>query len=76
MNLILNCTGKSLLTLCELILLCKNGFPDGALGLARNLFEQFIIISVFEAQCEGTQDKKKKCRTTRTSLRNCGNNFL
>lgn len=53
MYLILNCTGKSLLTLRELILLCKNGFPDGALGLARNLFEQFIIISVFEAQCEG-----------------------
>ena len=53
MNLVLNCTGKSLLTLRELILLCKNGFPDGALGLARNLFEQFIIISVFEAQCEG-----------------------
>ena len=41
------------MTLRELILLCKNGFPDGALGLARNLFEQFIIISVFEAQCEG-----------------------
>lgn len=39
MNLVLNCTGKSLLTLRELILLCKNGFPDGALGLARNLFE-------------------------------------
>ena len=29
MNLVLNCTGKSLLTLRELILLCKNGFPDG-----------------------------------------------
>ena len=44
MNLVLNCTGKSLLTLRELILLCKNGFPDGALGLARNLFEQFVIV--------------------------------
>lgn len=54
MNLVLNCTGKSLLTLRELILLCKNGFPDGALGLARNLFEQFVIVCIFESQCEGS----------------------
>lgn len=59
MNLVLNCTGKSLLTLRELILLCKNGFPDGALGLARNLFEQFIIISVFEAQWKVRRTNRK-----------------
>lgn len=32
MNLVLNCTGKSLLTLRELILLCKNGFRMGRLA--------------------------------------------
>lgn len=53
MNIVLNCTGKSLLTFRELILLCKNGFPDGALGLSRNLFEQFIIISTFESVPNG-----------------------
>lgn len=52
MNLVLRCTAKSLLTIRELILLCKNGFPDGALGLARNLFEQFVIIFIFELQRE------------------------
>ncbi len=52
-DVVLRCTGKSILTLRELILLCKNGFPDGALGLSRNLFEQFVIISMFETKCEG-----------------------
>ena len=53
LNIVLRCTAKSILTLRELILLCKNGFPDGALGLSRNLFEQFVIISIFETECEG-----------------------
>ena len=52
-NIVLRCTGKSILTFRELILLCKNGFPDGALGLSRNLFEQFVIICIFETECEG-----------------------
>lgn len=52
-NIVLRCTAKSILTLRELILLCKNGFPDGALGLSRNLFEQFVIISIFETECKG-----------------------
>lgn len=57
-DIVLRCVGKSILTLRELILLCKNGFPDGALGLARNLFEQFIIISRFEMEDENNDRKR------------------
>ena len=46
MNLVLNCTGKSLLTLRELILLCKMVFRMD-LGLARNLFEPVHLLSLY-----------------------------
>ena len=36
-EIVLRSTAKSLLTFRELILLCKNGLPDGALGLSRNI---------------------------------------
>ena len=49
-EIVLRSTAKSLLTFRELILLCKNGFPDGALGLSRNIFEQFIILTRFEIE--------------------------
>lgn len=41
--------GKSLLMLRSVILLSANGFPEGALALARNIYEQFVIICYFEA---------------------------
>lgn len=47
-NLILQTTQKSIITMMEIINLCSLGFPDGALSLARNLFEQFVIICFFE----------------------------
>lgn len=56
-NVVINCLGKSMLVFREIILLCKNGMPDGALGLARNLFEQFVIIMCFE---EYDSDQKQK----------------
>ena len=34
---------KSIKLFRETLLLCKNGFPDGALILARNIYEQMII---------------------------------
>lgn len=47
-EIVLRSPAKSILTFRELILLCTNGYPDGALGLSRNIFEQFIILSRFE----------------------------
>ncbi len=50
LNVVLHCAGKSILTMREIIILCENGMPDGALGLSRNIFEQFIIIYFFESK--------------------------
>lgn len=44
-NIVINTSGKSLLTLRETVILCSAGYPDGALNLSRNLYEQFIIMS-------------------------------
>lgn len=46
-NVVLFSAGKSIVTLQEIITLCFNGYPDGALSLARNLYEQFIILYFF-----------------------------
>lgn len=40
----------SLSLLRQIIFLCENGFPDGALILARNIYEQMIICSFIEGQ--------------------------
>ena len=45
---LLETLGKSLVTTREIIVLCSNGLPDGALSLARNLCEQFIITVFIE----------------------------
>lgn len=45
---LLETLGKSLVTTREIIVLCSNGLPDGALSLARNLCEQFIITAFIE----------------------------
>lgn len=44
-GIILFSAGKCLVTLREIIVLCINGLPDGALSLARNVYEQFNIVS-------------------------------
>lgn len=47
-NIVLDTAGKSIVTMREVICLCANGYPDGALALARNLYEQFVILSFLE----------------------------
>ena len=53
-NFLLYTIGKSIVTLREIIILCREGFPDGALALARNLFEQFVHVLYIE-QREGSE---------------------
>lgn len=51
-NFLLNVLGKSIVTFRECICLCENGFPDGALSLARNIYEQFIHTLYMESKIE------------------------
>ena len=43
LNILIHATMKSISFLREILLLCRHGFPDGALILARNIYEQMII---------------------------------
>ena len=47
-NILLQAAGKSSLTLRAMIHLCTCGFPDTALILARQLYEQSILLCFFE----------------------------
>lgn len=47
-TIVANICGKTLVTSREIITLCANGYPDGALSLARNVFEQMIVLAFFE----------------------------
>ena len=46
-NLVLRVAGKSIVTFREILTLSAYGYPDGALSLARNLYEQFITLYFF-----------------------------
>lgn len=46
-TILLNIVGKAILTTRELLTLCAHGYPDGALSLARNLYEQMILVTYF-----------------------------
>lgn len=48
LNIVLYATGKTIVTVREILTLSSQGYPDGALSLSRNLYEQFIILSFFE----------------------------
>ena len=48
-NLLVRLSGKSIVTFREIVTLSANGYPDGALSLARNLYEQFITIAFLNA---------------------------
>lgn len=48
LNVLLFAFGKSVATMREIICLSTFGFPDGALALARSMYEQFIVVSFFE----------------------------
>ena len=47
-KILININGKVLVTVREILTLCAHGYPDGALSLARNLFEQMVIVQFFE----------------------------
>ena len=47
-TILLHIAGKSLVTAREILTLCAHGYPDGALSLGRNLYEQMMIASFFE----------------------------
>ena len=47
-TILLHIVGKSLVTTREILTLCAHGYPDGALSLGRNLYEQMMIVSFFE----------------------------
>lgn len=47
-TVLLHIVGKSLVTAREILTLCAHGYPDGALSIGRNLYEQMIIVSFFE----------------------------
>lgn len=44
---VLHIVKKTFISMQEIILLCKNGFADGALSLSRNIYEQFVLICFF-----------------------------
>ena len=54
-NIVLSTAGKSLLIMRETLFLAAAGYPDGALSLSRNLYEQFVTLIFFEheKQLEG-----------------------
>ena len=54
LNLLLHATMKSISFLREILLLCRHGFPDGSLILARNIYEQ-MIISLFIIEKQGEE---------------------
>ena len=47
-TILMHIAGKALVTTREILTLCAHGYPDGALSLGRNLYEQMMIISYFE----------------------------
>lgn len=51
-TILLHIAGKSILTIREILTLCAHGYPDGALSLGRNLYEQMMIIAFFEMHKE------------------------
>lgn len=46
-NLLFFIAGKSVVTTKEILCLVQWGYPEGALSLARNLYEQFVIAEFF-----------------------------
>ena len=47
-NIILRTAGKSIVSMREIIRLSALGYPDGALSLARNVYEHVIILAFFQ----------------------------
>ena len=49
-NLVLHSAGKSIVTMREISTLVACGYPDGALSLSRNLYEQLVILAFFDGK--------------------------
>ena len=47
-NIVLRTAGRSILGMREILCLSASGYPDGALALARNLYENVMILAFFE----------------------------
>lgn len=47
-NILIQIAGKAIMTANEILCLISNGLPDGALSLARNVYELYIILGFFE----------------------------
>lgn len=47
-NILLQVAGKASLTMRAIIVLCREGLPDAALALARQIYEQSMILCFFE----------------------------
>lgn len=47
LNILIHTAGNVIVRSREIILLCHHGYADGALALARSLYEHFIILSFF-----------------------------
>lgn len=54
-NIILHLAGKSILSIREVMNLSAMGYPDGALSLARNLYEQ-LVVTIFLEQKKDDPD--------------------
>jgi len=44
-NALFQLYSKSVLTMCEIYTLLKNGYPEGSMALSRNLFETLVIMN-------------------------------
>ena len=47
-NIVLHIAGKALISMREILQLSAHGFPDGAIHIARTLYEHAIILTLFE----------------------------
>ena len=56
-NFLLYTLGKSFVSIREVIILCWAGFPDGALSIARNIYEQLIITNYIEDNTKRTSSE-------------------
>lgn len=69
-TILVHIAGKSILTTKEILTLCAHGYPDGALSLGRNLYEQMMI---------GVSDREKRylnfarlcCNAVINNISNC-----
>ena len=52
LNVLIQISKKTITTIREIMVLSAHGYPDGALSLSRNLYENFIIVSFFEIHIE------------------------